>query len=107
MHTLLHYGFKIKNFTDTISSLEAFIGTKVISVLPGSRAQEVKRMLPIFRGAMQHIANKYSDVTAIIPTAQSPIVTDMVAESVKGWEIPVIVLPAASDVEKYDAFAVS
>lgn len=88
-------------------SLEVITGTKVISVLPGSRVQEVKRMLPIFRGAMHHIADKYPDVTAIIPTAQSPLVTDMVAESVKGWEIPVIVLPAASDMEKYDAFAVS
>lgn len=80
---------------------------KVISVLPGSRLQEVKRMLPLFRDSMHRLAEDYPRITAVIPTPQSTSVTNMVQESVSKWEIPAVVLPAASDLEKYDAFAVS
>ncbi|KAG0627981.1 hypothetical protein M758_2G241500 [Ceratodon purpureus] len=80
---------------------------KVISVLPGSRAQEVKRMLPLFRDTMHRLAEDYPDITAVIPTPQSSIVTNMVQESVSRWEVPSVILPAASDLEKYDAFAAS
>ncbi|XP_024386780.1 probable lipid-A-disaccharide synthase, mitochondrial isoform X1 [Physcomitrium patens] len=82
-------------------------GTKIISVLPGSRVQEVKRMLPLFRIAMHRLAEDYPHIKAVVPTAQSSVVTNMVQESVSRWEIPAIVVPAASDLEKYDAFAAS
>lgn len=76
-------------------------------MLPGSRVQEVKRMLPLFRIAMHRLAEDYPHIKAVVPTAQSSVVTNMVQESVSRWEIPAIVVPAASDLEKYDAFAVS
>lgn len=76
-------------------------------MLPGSRVQEVKRMLPLFRIAMHRLAEDYPHTTAVVPTAPSSVVTNMVQESVSRWEIPAIVVPAASDLEKYDAFAVS
>ena len=76
-------------------------------MLPGSRTQEVKRMLPLFRDAMHRLVENYPHVTAVLPTPQSSAVTNMVQESVSRWEVPSIILPAASDLEKYDAFAVS
>lgn len=76
-------------------------------MLPGSRTQEVKRMLPLFRDAMYRLAEDYPYVTAVIPTPQSSVVTSMVQDSVSRWEVPAVILPAASDLEKYDAFAVS
>jgi lipid-A-disaccharide synthase len=84
-----------------------FAEAKVISVLPGSRIQEVKRMLPLFRDSMHRLAEDYPHIAAVIPTPHSSVVTNMVQESVLRWEIPAVVLPAASDLEKYDAFAVS
>lgn len=76
-------------------------------MLPGSRTQEVKRMLPLLRDAMHRLAEDNPHITAVIPTPQSSVVTNMVQESLSRWEVPTVILPAASDLEKYDAFAVS
>jgi len=56
---------------------------------------------------MHRLAEDYPHIAAVIPTPQSSVVTNMVQESVSRWEVPVVVIPAASDLEKYDAFAVS
>lgn len=87
--------------------LHTIAGALVISVLPGSRVQEVRRMLPLFRGALHLLSEDFPDLTAVIPTAPSPLVTDIIKESIKSWKVPVIILPSASEIEKYDAFAVS
>lgn len=79
----------------------------MVCVLPGSRAQEVKRMLPLFESALDLLADKVPMLTAIIPTAPSHVITDTVTEAVKAWKTPNILLPYASEKDKYSAFAVS
>jgi len=79
----------------------------VVCVLPGSRAQEVKRMLPLFESALDLLADKVPMLTAIIPTAPSHVITDAVTKAVKAWKTPNILLPYASEKDKYSAFAVS
>lgn len=46
-------------------------------------------------------------LTAIIPTAPSHVITDAVTKAVKAWKTPNILLPYASEKDKYSAFAVS
>ncbi|KAH9556153.1 hypothetical protein CY35_07G011200 [Sphagnum magellanicum] len=82
-------------------------GSTVVCVLPGSRAQEVKRMLPLFESALDLLADKVPMLTAIIPTAPSHVITDAVTEAVKSWKTPNILLPYASEKDKYSAFAAS
>ncbi|CAM6011077.1 unnamed protein product [Sphagnum balticum] len=82
-------------------------GSTVVCVLPGSRAQEVKRMLPLFESALDLLADKVPMLTAIIPTAPSHVITDAVTEAVKAWKTPNILLPYASEKDKYSAFAAS
>lgn len=81
--------------------------TTMISVLPGSRLQEVKRMLPIFEGALGILRKAYPEITAVIPTVPSVRVTKTVEDAVASWDVPAILLPGASQQQKYDAFAVS
>lgn len=81
--------------------------TTMISVLPGSRLQEVKRMLPIFEGALGILRKAYPEITAVIPTVPSVRVTKTVEDAVASWDVPAILLPGASQQQKYDAFAAS
>lgn len=100
-----HRNWEIQGFGNKFRDKHGLLPeAKVISVLPGSRIQEVKRMLPLFRDSMHRLAEYYPNITAVIPTPQSSVVTNMVQESVSRWEVPAVVLPAASDLEKYDAF---
>jgi len=55
----------------------------VLLVLPGSRAGEVGRMLPIFEDAIGRLKAVYPDLQIVIPAA--PTVAAMVKSRVAGW----------------------
>ncbi|BBN03888.1 lipid-A-disaccharide synthase [Marchantia polymorpha subsp. ruderalis] len=82
-------------------------GSTLLSVLPGSRLQEVQRMLPIFESAMTRLQNSDPDLTVVIPTAQPGSVTRAVEALVAKWRVPVVLLPGASCAEKYNALTAS
>jgi len=48
-------------------------GGRVISLLPGSRAMEVKYMLPILIGTAECMADKMKDITFIMPVSSSTV----------------------------------
>ncbi|CAM6118839.1 unnamed protein product [Calypogeia fissa] len=82
-------------------------GATVLSVLPGSRIQEVHRMLPIFKDALSLLATDVPNLTVVIPTVQSQILVQSIEAVVGRWNVPVVMLPGASDTDKYNAFAAS
>jgi lipid-A-disaccharide synthase len=75
----------------------------LITVLPGSRSGEVKRLLPIFGGGLERLRSLIGPFRVVVPTVATVAAT--VADAVRGWPgAPIIVhRPEA----KYDAFAAS
>lgn len=77
--------------------------TTVVTMLPGSRKNEVAYLLPIFKCAIELFAQKYPDICVIIPTVQT--VCQEIKAQLKEWAIPFIVVEGEQD--RYDAFAAS
>src|SRR5260370_32188695 len=75
----------------------------LITVLPGSRGAEVRRLLPIFGSALSHLERLIGPFRAVVPTVATVAAT--VADAVRFWPGAAIVVrrPEA----KYDAFAAS
>jgi lipid-A-disaccharide synthase len=75
----------------------------LLSVLPGSRGGEVRRLLPVFGAALGRLEAMVGPFRVAVPTVAT--VADRVAAGVRGWPGRPIVLRGATD--KYDAFAAS
>ncbi|MGE3529950.1 MAG: lipid-A-disaccharide synthase [Methyloceanibacter sp.] len=71
----------------------------LLCVLPGSRAGEVGRMLPVFGEALRLLKDKYPGLNAVIPVVDS--VADRVGDMTGDWP-PHLVIGMA---ERFDAFA--
>jgi lipid-A-disaccharide synthase len=78
-------------------------GAPLLCLLPGSRAGELKRLLPPFTEAVRHIGQRHPDLRVVLPTVAP--VAELVRAQVAGLGLPgtVIADPAA----KRDAFAAS
>ncbi|MBV8120683.1 MAG: lipid-A-disaccharide synthase [Alphaproteobacteria bacterium] len=73
----------------------------LIAVLPGSRSAEVRRLLPIMGGALQHLERAIGPFRVVVPTVGTVATT--VGEAVRGWPgAPIVVHDQQA---KYDAFA--
>ncbi|KAG7583412.1 Glycosyl transferase family 19 [Arabidopsis suecica] len=79
----------------------------VISVLPGSRLQEVERMLPIFSKAMKLLKDPFPKLVTLIHVASNNQVDHYIGKSLSEWPVPAILVPSGSTQLKYDAFGVS
>jgi lipid-A-disaccharide synthase len=77
--------------------------TLVISVLPGSRGGEVRRLVPVFGEALRLLERMVGPFRVAVPTVAT--VADWVSAAVSRWPGRPIVLRGAA--EKYDAFAAS
>ncbi len=77
--------------------------TLVLSVLPGSRAGEVQRLLPLFGEALRRIEAARGRFRVVVPTVAT--VAAAVAAGVRGWPGEPIVIGEPE--HKYDAFAAS
>ena len=75
----------------------------VISVLPGSRGGEVRRLLPVFGAALSRLETLVGPFRVAVPTVAT--VADLVSEGVRSWPGRPIVLRERG--AKYDAFAAS
>ncbi len=75
----------------------------LISVLPGSRGGEVRRLLPIFGAALRRLERLIGPFRVAVPTVAT--VARSVAEAVRGWPGAPILVRGTQD--KYDAFAAS
>ncbi|KAJ4833385.1 hypothetical protein Tsubulata_032961 [Turnera subulata] len=87
-----------------IFSLE---GATVISVLPGSRLQEVTRMLPIFANTMKQLKISFPELITVIHVAPNQHVENYVGHALHKWPVPAILIPGGSPDQKYDAFSAS
>ncbi|GKV30785.1 hypothetical protein SLEP1_g39563 [Rubroshorea leprosula] len=81
-------------------------GATVISLLPGSRLQEVTRMLPIFANTMQQLRDSYSELMNVILVAPNQHVDKYVSRAIHNWPVPAIPIPGGTPYLKYDAFNV-
>lgn len=75
----------------------------LITVLPGSRSGEVRRLLPIFGAALNRLGGLIDPFRIVVPTVAT--VAAPVAAAVGGWTGGPIVVQQPE--EKYDAFAAS
>ena len=73
----------------------------LIVLMPGSRAGEVRRLLPVFGAALAKLAPRFPGLAAAIPTVEATAA--MVRDLVRPWSIAAI--PVADSMEKFDAFA--
>jgi len=75
----------------------------VLCVLPGSRKSEISRLLPVFRGAVERLRQRFADLIVVVPTVET--VADRVAAAIADWPGRTLLVRGAA--EKFDAFAAS
>ena len=75
----------------------------LITALPGSRLGEVRRLLPIFGAALEHLQDLVGPFRVVAPTVAT--VAAAVARAVGAWPGDAIIVDKPH--EKYDAFAAS
>jgi lipid-A-disaccharide synthase len=75
-------------------------GAPALAVLPGSRLNEVKLLLPRFREAVRIVVQKYPDLVCVLPTVLH--VRGTVGEMTKNWLTPLHILE--TDADKFAAF---
>jgi lipid-A-disaccharide synthase len=75
----------------------------LITVLPGSRSGEVRRLLPIFESTLNHLESVIGPFRVVVPTVATVAAT--VAAAAAAWPGNPIIVQQPE--EKYDAFAAS
>lgn len=82
-------------------------GSTVISLLPGSRLQEVTRMLPIFCRTMELMKDSFGELMNVIHVAPNRHVSDYISKSISLWPVPILLIPGGSSFTKYNSFSAS
>ncbi len=75
----------------------------VVSVLPGSRHEEIKRLTAVFRGAADKIVRRHPDVVFAFPTVS--YIREALESRIAGWPGRAVVVDTIG--EKFDAMAAS
>lgn len=91
---------------DPTSTTTLSIGATVISVLPGSRLQEVTRMLTIFANTMELLQESFPELVTAIHVAPNQHVESYIDGVVSKWPVPAILIPGGSQHPKYDTLSV-
>ncbi|XP_058114969.1 probable lipid-A-disaccharide synthase, mitochondrial isoform X2 [Magnolia sinica] len=82
-------------------------GATVITLLPGSRLQEVKLMLPTFLNTVKLLKDPFPKVTTVIPVAPNQHVESYIDRTIQTWDIPTILISGRLQDLKFDAFNAS
>lgn len=72
----------------------------LLCVVPGSRASEVHRMLPVFGEALHRLKDRHPNLQVVIPVVDATAET--VREDTRDWPVSVTLVDTG---ERYDAFA--
>lgn len=73
---------------------------KIITLIPGSRMSEVRRLLPLMQGVAEMLQRcGYLGYKFIIPTVETT--ADYIKAQIKNWTVDVELVPAASRYEVY------
>lgn len=84
-----------------IGKYQANKSDKIITLIPGSRISEVKRLLPLMRDIVDRLVrNGYSGYRFVIPTVETTV--DYVSQEVKKWPVAPQLIPAS---DRYDIYA--
>lgn len=75
----------------------------VLCVLPGSRKNEIKYLLPTFMESAEQLQKQVPHLFVVVPTVKT--VSDRVKRALKGWTVPHVVVEGEKN--RYDAFAAS
>ena len=75
----------------------------VLCVLPGSRKNEIKYLLPIFKMAVEKLNKQFPNLYVVLPTVAT--VADKLKDYFSDWKIPYILVQGEK--ERYDAFSAS
>lgn len=76
---------------------------KIVTLVPGSRMSEVKRLMPVFQSVAEMlIANGYSGYKFVIPTVETT--EEYVKNHIKQWKVKPTLISSS---ERYDAYAKS
>jgi len=73
----------------------------VLCMLPGSRKNELKYLLPIFKESVEELQRKIPNLFVVIPTVQT--VADKLRKGLNYWQVPHLIVEGEK--ERYDAFA--
>ncbi len=74
---------------------------KIITLIPGSRMSEVKRLLPLMRDVADRLVrNGYSKYKFVIPTVETTV--DYVKHAISNWTVVPELVPAT---ERYDIYS--
>nr|CAD1827668.1 unnamed protein product [Ananas comosus var. bracteatus] len=79
----------------------------IITLLPGSRLQEVTCMLPIFLKTVELVKNSIPEISTIIPVAPNRHVETYINNAIRSWPLPAVLIPGESIEKKYEAFRAS
>lgn len=82
-------------------------GAAVISLLPGSRLQEVIRMLSIFAHTFDQLKDSIPELITVIHVAPNQHVENYIDGVIRKWPVPAILIPGGHQHLKYDAFSAS
>lgn len=73
----------------------------LLCLLPGSRKNEVKYLLPVFKEAVEELRTKHPNLYVVVPSVKT--VSERVKEKLKDWKIPYVMV--SGEKERYHAFA--
>ncbi|XP_022149753.1 probable lipid-A-disaccharide synthase, mitochondrial isoform X2 [Momordica charantia] len=79
----------------------------IISLLPGSRLQEVSRMVPIYASTMELLKESFPELITVIHVAPNQHVQDYISGVLHKWPVPARLVAGGSPQAKYDAFSAS
>ena len=74
--------------------------SKIITIVPGSRMSEVKRLMPLFRDVVSDIYSKNPEYKFVIPTVETT--REFVENAIKNWSVPVKLVGADA---RYDLYS--
>lgn len=77
--------------------------TLIISMLPGSRKNEIKYLLPVFKQAAEDLYARFPNLFIVLPTVRT--VRQRLEKELKDWPVPHVFV--MGEKERYDAFAAS
>ena len=102
-HPVIESAIIYGNKTDFRERFNIPAEQKIMAILPGSRKNEVSRLLPVFLSAAEEFYHKNKNYVFVIPTVQT--VEDKVKALISKTDLPIIVLNNEAD--RYDALKAS
>ncbi|MDE3114702.1 MAG: lipid-A-disaccharide synthase [Pseudomonadota bacterium] len=99
-HPVIERAARMKGGAGLRARLGISKDTPLLAVLPGSRTNEVRLLLPVFRDAVARLAKDVSNLACVIPLV--PHVAGRVREGAADWPVPLHFVE--SDADKFAGF---